>query len=130
MRSRPKFPEEIEALHKHIEKWRATRPNRRTPMPERLWQTATRFAVELGVHAVATKLGLNAGRLKQRVAASRPAEAMAFVEVPRARVCPSAEHGLEVEISNSVGEKLLIRGANAAQLDLPALTAAFLGRRP
>lgn len=129
MRGSKEFPAEIEVLKNRIEKWRTTRSNGRIPMPERLWQSAARFAADLGVHAVATKLGLNAGRLKRRTEALEPGGEPAFIEVKPAAAASGVGPGLEVELTNRAGEKLVIRAAGAAVLDLPSLTTAFLSRQ-
>jgi hypothetical protein len=113
-------------LRERITRWRSTRATR--AMPEELWSAAAELARAQGVHAVASALGLNHRRLKERCGecGEEPEEvAPAFLEVPVVAAGVAAQS--VVELSRSDGARMTIRVAHA--LDVAELSAAFLGRR-
>ena len=128
-RRRDALPAEVESTRKGIERWRATR-EKRTRMPDELWEAAAAVAREHGVWAVSRALRVNYESLKQRVDRSSKAEAAiaGFVELESAHLIGRAEGSRTVlELSSADGAKLLVRLEGHDALDVPALVAAFRG---
>ena len=126
----------ITALGDRIEHWRTTR-TRRSPMPDELWQAATRLAQLHGVGAVSRLLRVGYATLRKRlaVADSEPllvhADEPGFVELSAAQLLGgSAPTGAVVELIADDGSRMTVRLDQSAGLDVPGLVATFLGRRP
>lgn len=126
----------ITALCDRIEHWRMTR-TRRSPMPEKLWQAATRLAQVHGVGPVSRQLRVGYATLRKRLADtdSEPAQVQAdehgFVELSAAQLLGgSAATGAVVELTADDGSRMTVRLDHSSGLDVPGLVASFLGRRP
>lgn len=117
------------ALRKRIDRWRRTR-KRIGPMPGTLWAAAIALAREHGALRVARAVRVDFGALKRRVEAtgaeircqSSPA---AFVEFPP---FTSRDGEAVLDLSDDTGAKMTLRVAGRIELDVLALTNAFLGR--
>jgi hypothetical protein len=131
MKNPSKNVPEIDALAARLEQWRQTRENHRTRIPEPLWEAATELARKYGVNAVAQRLRLNYMRLRELTDSKTKKRAPAFVELkpsPTPLTAAPAK-GVEVELTNSAGEKLAIRLPGGQALDVKGLAASFLDRR-
>lgn len=119
-----------------IERWRkAGRPGKR--MPEELWGAAVELADDHGAYRIANELGLSYQALKQRTdeaARSRRRSERGqrrraeFVEIDIGRaLAHEAGEATEIEMMRGDGLRLRIRLGAREQLDLTAVTAAFVG---
>lgn len=100
----------IEQLRQKIEHWRKTR-QRRTRMPQELWEAAVAVAREHGVHATARALRIGYEGLRARVGktperAGRQQARPKFVELGPGLAIGGAS---VVELQSASGTKLLIR---------------------
>jgi len=131
MKNPSKNVPEIEALGARLEQWRQTRENHRTRIPEPMWEAAAELARKHGIYAVSRVLRLNHSRLQAIVGSKTKKRAPAFVELkpsPSPLAAATAK-GVEVELTNSAGEKLAIRLPGGQALDVKDLAASFLDRR-
>lgn len=123
----------MDEVSRRIQQWRQTR-EKRSRMPEPLWDSAVALAREYGLYATAQGLRVSYGSLKTRMTAAsqlrRPgAPTTRFVELG-----PAAPFGAEqgaaavVELTGRDGQKLTLRLVSANELDLPALLREFWGR--
>jgi hypothetical protein len=104
-------------------------------MPEPLWNAATALARKDGVYATSRALGVNYGSLKSRTLAgagreeAEPTVRAGFVELsPGPPVGWTQPAGAVVELSDPDGTKLVIRLAQATELDVASLAKAFWSR--
>jgi hypothetical protein len=65
---------ELAQLLKRLDHWRQTRPTRRTPIPDWLWDQATQLTAHLPLSRVAKRLRVNRQELKKRCGQARPPE--------------------------------------------------------
>lgn len=122
--------ERLAVLRERIAGWRRHRSTR--AMPEELWSSAAELARAHGVHAVASALGLNHKRLKERCAERgeeevRPAvPSTGFLELA---MVPTAQQawGSVVELSRADGARMTVRLAEP--VDVAELVTAFVRRR-
>ena len=130
-----KIPRDVAQLRRQIERWRQTR-RKRSPMPEELWQEATRLAREHGVSAIARLLSIGYASLKERTErqpasrqrqACEPGHEGEFVELSAAQLF-GARPGAVVELAAPDGLRLKIRLDDGGQLDVVGLLGAFCGR--
>ena len=134
--------DELKALRKRFERWRADRRGGE-PIPGELWKAAVELIGPMSCAGVARELGLDAGKLRRksrgRSVAPHPArraraksKAAVFVElsaplaVPRGRAesensAPSAS----VEFERADGTRLRLSGDAVRGLDLVALVDRF-----
>ena len=123
----------VEQVRKQIDRWRAKKGRRGTPMPSGLWDEASRLARELGVYRVKRALGLNYESLKRRAAevatgGRAPVPAPRFVELSGGSLL-GPTHGVLVELADGEGGRhLTIRLVTGSELDVAGLVEAF-GRR-
>lgn len=121
-------PREIQALRRRVKRWRNTRA-KRSPMPEALWQEATRLAAVHGVSAVSRHASVGYASLQKRAEAacqeststSEPTEASdaGFVELSAAQLLgASSERQTVVELSDQHGMRMTLRLAPDQQLDV------------
>src|SRR5580700_4056843 len=66
-RAREATTEQLEALHRRVEHWRAHRDGGRSMIPEDLWNAAVEVARVAGVHATSKALRFNYYSLKDRL---------------------------------------------------------------
>lgn len=121
----------IEAARRGIEHWRETR-EKRSPMPEALWEAAVAAAREHGVWAASRALRVNYQSLRSRVeslADGKRGEGSAtvgFIELDGAQVLGAPEReAATLELSRPDGARLTIRLEGRGALDLLALAEAF-----
>lgn len=120
-------------LSEDVERWRRTR-RKLSPMPAPLWDATVAVAQRLGINRVKTVLGLNYRALKVRVAAANQpggfagAPSARFVELSGAQVLAgAAATGSVIEVANVRGDRLTVRLAAGAALDVASLVTAFRG---
>jgi len=132
-RKRRTIPREVDALLVRVVRWRKQR-QKRSPMPEDLWQDAARLATTHGIHPVAQTAGLNYENLKRRVAQRRqagpdeeagPGE---FVELSAAQLLGQSSGTRKVELSAVDGNGMTVHLAAGDALDVVALAQAFWSR--
>ncbi len=125
---------EVRDLRERIEQWRRRR-ERRSAMPEVLWQEAVTLARKQGTYAVAHGVKVDYQSLARRVAESRggSCEASAtstFVELSGAQILgPSTPPGPVIEMCDSKGVRLTIRLGCGAPVDVAGLVRSFRQRR-
>jgi len=124
------LPAAVVAVQQRIEQWRCTR-EKRTHMPEELWQAAASVAGEHGLWAVSRALRGNYECLKRRLGAQPTGvgqvSAAGFIELDTTQLLGErARASTVIELSSKRGAKLTVRleGQNAS-VDVPALAAAF-----
>lgn len=115
-----------------FDQWRRTRKGR-SPIPERLWNSAVKAAAKYGLSKTAQALGVDYYGLKKRIedASSRcrsEQEAVAtFLEV--AAPAPSGLRQCTVELEDPDGSKMRIDVRSEELPDLTALSQSFwIGR--
>jgi len=126
----------IEEASRRIQHWRQTR-EKRSRMPEPLWDSAVALAREYGLYATAQGLRVSYSSLKTRVMAAASQQrdpgtpAARFVELGSAGAFGAARGAgaTVVELTGSDGQKLTLRLASTNELDLPALLREFWGRQ-
>lgn len=125
---------EVRELRERIEQWRRRR-ERRSAMPEVLWQEAVTLARKEGTYAVAHGVKVDYQSLARRVAESRGgksegAASSTFVELSGAQLLgPSTPPGPVIELCDSKGVRLTIRLGGSAPLDVAGLVRSFCQRR-
>src|SRR5271155_4715010 len=101
-RSTPAIPEPIVQLQRQLDQFRSTQ-QRRTKLPESLWQAAVELARQHGVYSVAQPLRLDYMGLKKRLGEPsshrRKAPRAAFGELITPPAAALGEGAIEVEYS-------------------------------
>jgi len=123
----------MKPVRNRIERWRETR-EKRTAMPEDLWNAAVALAMKHGAYATAQGLTINYERLKARLDRQSPKKRRAvtagrsagFVELEGGRLAGAA--GAVVELSRADGAKLTIHMPAGEVLDVAGLATAFWSR--
>jgi len=125
-------------VQRRIEHWRKTR-QKRSPMPEALWNAAVQLAQRDGVYSISRALQLNYQSLQARLAMASaaakppvgPGAPKGFVELsPTLPLAAAPRTESLVELSDDEGAKLLIRlPASGSDLDVERLAEAFWSRR-
>ena len=130
-------PKRVLMLLDQIEYWRRNR-KKRSPMPEELWDTATRLAQKYKVSTIASIAKLDYKTLKRRSAGgggksyrskkSRKTE-MNFVEVPSLlSSSPTTEENV-IELSDETGRKMTLRLPKSVEVDTERLITNFWDQR-
>jgi hypothetical protein len=137
-RRKPKaLPRRIVELNKQIESWRQTR-EKRTRMPEELWDAAVEAARRHGIWKVSNATRVSYESLKARVERAEPPSAPAAVEgggtafvsvgAPPQIFGPSEPVATEVELVAVDGARLVVRVEGREGLDVAGLAQAFWKR--
>jgi len=132
-RKRAALPAGMKPVRKRIERWRKTR-EKRTAMPEELWDAAVALAMKHGAYSTAQGLTINYERLKARLDRQSPKKRRAaksgrsagFVELDGTRLAGAS--GAVVELSRADGTKLTIRMPAGEVLDVAGLATVFWSR--
>jgi len=124
----------VETVRQRIEHWRATR-EKRSPMPEKLWEAAVSVARVHGVWATTRVLRINYESLKSRVSGGATdgragaARSAGFVELAAGQLGgPGERAGTVVELAAADGARLTVRLPSGEGLDVVALADAFWRR--
>ena len=129
-RRRSPVSRDIVALGQRVKSWRNDR-KKRSPMPESLWQEATRLARTHGVSSVCRHVGLGYTSLQKRVAAAEdgssqePAEEGGFVELSAAQLLGASAAQTVLELSDRDGTRLTLRLAPGSEVDVLGLVQGF-----
>ena len=125
----------VREVHDRIEHWRRTR-EKRTAMPEDLWNAAVSVARVHGAYRASRMLRVNYESLKGRLqlSAARPGDGETrpggFVELSAEQLVGAAGHpATVVELSDVDGARLTIRLGGSEGLDVVGLANAFWSRR-
>ncbi len=118
----------VKSVQRQFKIWRGNRKGRKA-IPERLWSAALRLTEEMSINQVAHALGLNHTALSARVSKSarrkrssgktsrRSAQGQRFIELDcNPWVSPVAGAVCEVELEESDGRKLRLRGVHPGEL--------------
>ena len=119
------IPEPIAELQRQLDQFRSTR-QRRTKLPESLWQAAVELARQHGVYSVAQPLRLDYMGLKKRLEPSshrRKALRPAFVELITPH--PATLEECVIEFESSRGAKMRIQWKASAPPDWASLLRAW-----
>jgi hypothetical protein len=120
------IPEPIVQLQRQLDQFRSTQ-QRRTKLPESLWQAAVELARQYGVYCVAHALRLDYMGLKKRLGGPplpRPkATPPAFVELIAPQATPLEECVIEFESAR--GSKMGIQWKASAARDWVSLLRAW-----
>ena len=125
-KAKPPIPEPIVQLQRQLDQFRSTQ-QRRTKLPEPLWQAAVELARQHGVYSVAQPLRLDYMGLKKRLGEPpshrRKAPRAAFVEL----ITPPAAALEEcvIEFESSRGAKMRIQWKASAPPDWAGLLRAW-----
>ena len=120
------IPEPIVQLQRQLDQFRSTQ-QRRTKLPESLWQAAVELARQHGVYSVAHPLRLDYVGLKKRLGGAstrrRKATKPAFVEL----IGPNRAQLEEcvIDFESSGGNKMRIQWKTAAPPDWASLLRAW-----
>lgn len=114
---------ELRRAQRKFDKWRAGRPNARTPIPDKLWRTAVGLCRAHSVHEVRSALGLDYAKLKAKMSeAEKPGQSRGcFVSV---KLPPMTSSGPVCEWVRQDGAKLRVR---ISTLELGRVVAEFFG---
>jgi hypothetical protein len=120
------IPEPIVQLQRQLDQFRSTQ-QRRTKLPESLWQAAVELARQHGVYSVAHPLRLDYMGLKKRLgepsSQRRKAPRPAFVELITPH--PAALEECVIEFESSRGAKMRIQWKATAPPDWASLLRAW-----
>jgi hypothetical protein len=120
------IPEPIVQLQRQLDQFRSTQ-QRRTKLPESLWQAAVELARQHGVYSVAHPLRLDYMGLKKRLGEAsnhrRKAPRPAFVELITPH--PAALEECVIEFESSRGAKMRIQWKASAPPDWASLLRAW-----
>jgi hypothetical protein len=120
------IPEPIAQLQRQLDQFRSTR-QRRTKLPESLWQAAVELARQHGVYSVAHPLRLDYMGLKKRLGEPsshrRKAPGPAFVELITPH--PATLEECVIEFESSSGGKMRIHCKASAPPDWASLLRAW-----
>ena len=105
-----------------LQAWRKSRPHRRQPIPDWLWNQLATVARTHGVSAVARALCLAYSALKRRVA--EPAVLPEFVEVSVARA-DDLPPGCMAEMVAPQGRRVVVRWSCVPGPELSGLVQSF-----
>ena len=135
MHRQKKITTDIEQVQHRIEHWRETR-EKRTAMPEPLWEAAIFLARAHGIHQTARALRLSYESLKRRVVATPShvgggkKDYAGFVDIGPAQIVGMAQASSPVvEFSRADGAKLMIRLPDSMELDMDNVVEAFFRGR-
>jgi len=133
-RRRSALPASVKKVRDRVEYWRRTR-EKRSPMPEDLWDAAASLARAHGVCPIARDLRLNYETLKKRVSVAQQEgrdgadRSAGFIELNGAQLVGSLDPaGAVVELSGADGAKMMIRMRESEDLDILGLADAFWSR--
>lgn len=123
------LPPDIEAVRQRIEEWRRTR-ERRTRMPEDLWQAAVALVEEHGMWRVSRALRVRYEGLKSRKSPPEAGpgreDASGFVDLTSVLGSSRSERAATmVELSRPDGARLSLRFDGGDGVDLQSLVRAF-----
>ena len=131
---RSALPARVNGLRVRVERWRDRR-TKRSPMPEDLWSAAVSLALTHGVSPIARALGLDYGRLKQRVAGTSEVGGEngrgsdGFIELNAGEfIAPCEPTETVLELSGADGARLVVRLAGQEAVDVVGLADAFWRR--
>src|SRR5260370_2972965 len=120
------IPEPIVQLQRQLDQFRSTQ-QRRTRLPESLWQAAVELARQYGVYSVAHPLRLDYMGLKKRLdgvpGSQKEAAKPAFVELVAAH--PASMADCVIEFESSAGSKMRIQWKNSSAPDWASLLRAW-----
>jgi hypothetical protein len=123
---------ELAQLIDRLDHWRQTRPTRRAPIPDWLWDQAVALTAHLPLSRVAKRLGLNRRDLKKRCGQSPPGPPPSVGPEPdfiEAKVAPSwLAAGMEIDLQRTDGARLRIH-YREPQPPLAAVVQTFLETR-
>jgi hypothetical protein len=133
------LPKPVGSLLEGIEHWRETR-EKRSPMPEELWDEAVKLARVFGVYVISRDLRLNYARLKERVETETTGDderdghdaddSIAFVEVGLGSIPEKASRDeVVVEVRSADGSEMTIRLPSQMSMDVGDWVGAFVARR-
>ena len=130
MRSRPtqSLPPPLQAARRSFERWRSQR-KARSRIPESLWRTAVKLAVEFGVHRTAKALRLNHAALKTQVTAAQPGPSTGASPTQFVELVPGMLPGAGkcvVEFDDGHGARLCVHLEDADATVLSALASALV----
>ena len=125
-RSTSPIPEPIVQLQRQLDQFRSTQ-QRRTKLPESLWQAAVELARQHGVYSVAHPLRLDYMGLKKRLGGApslrRKATKPAFVELIAPH--PATLEECVIEFESSRGAKMRIQWKASTPPDWTSLLRAW-----
>src|SRR5580692_2535274 len=125
-RSTPAIPEPIAELQRQLDQFRSTQ-QRRTKLPESLWQAAVELARRHGVYSVAKPLRLDYMGLKKRLgepsSRRRKASRPSFVELIAPD--PATVEECVIEFESSRGAKMRIQWRATTPPDWASLLRAW-----
>src|ERR1700679_2441931 len=125
-RSKPPIPEPIVQLQRQLDQFRSTQ-QRRTKLPESLWEAAVELARQHGVYSVAKPLRLDYMGLKKRLgepfSRQRRVRKSAFVELIAPD--PATVEECVIEFESSRGAKMRVQWKATAPPDWASLLRAW-----
>jgi hypothetical protein len=120
------IPEPIVHLQRQLDQFRSTR-QRRTKLPEPLWEAAVELARQHGVYSVARPLRLDYVQLKRRLGGvmnlGKKATKPTFVELVAPH--PATMSECVIEFESSIGSKMRIQWKGSSTPDWASLLRAW-----
>ena len=123
-RKNGEVPARLKRLEQRFAAWRKTRV-RGERIPELLWKSAAKLAVDYGLNQTSAVLKLDYYSLKKHAGgqATETESPSAFIELPSAAVAPASECVIEFEGAAGASLRVTLKGAGAP--DVLALGRSF-----
>jgi hypothetical protein len=123
------LPSPLESVRYQFERWRKTKKSPREPIPEYLWEAASKLQNEYRISRISKALRLNHTDLKNRISGQKPNQkeeepsSPLFVELDCVQPFTASECLIEME--DTSGSKMRMSFKGQADLDLLELGKAF-----
>ncbi len=123
------LPSPLESVQYQFETWRETRKNLREPIPEYLWEAASKLQNEYPISRISKALRLNHTDLKNRISGQKSnrknknQSSPLFVELDCLHSFTASE--CIVEMEDGFGSKMRMSFKGKTDLDLLELSKAF-----
>ena len=123
------LPSPLESVRYQFESWREHKKTPREPIPEHLWEAASKLNNEYPISRISNALRLNHTDLKKRILGQKSNQrkkkqsSPQFVELNCVPYFSSSE--CLVEMEDACGSKMRMRFKGKADLDLLELSKAF-----
>jgi hypothetical protein len=123
------LPSPLESVRYQFETWRKSKKTPRQPIPEYLWEAASKLQVEYPISRISKELRLNHTDLKNRICGQKSNQQRKeppsphFVELDCLHSFSASE--CIVEMEDACGSKMRMHFKGKADLDLLELSKAF-----
>ena len=124
----------LEEVKSQFTTWRANRANKKSPIPDNLWEAAVTLTDRYSLHKISKTLHVNHTALRDQVALRKTSNSTACLEpasfIELAHPLPPFQSECLIEMENTHGEKMRMHFTGEVSLDLMALSNNFWSNRP